>query len=257
MNKVKAIFLKEFKGFIFNPNFYIVCFLCSVIFSWMYPITLKQFSEQLANSYFQQGMPQQYLNIHYAVFQRHLSVLNLILIFIVPALTMRLFAEEKKMRTFDLLLTSPITSVQIVTGKYLSALAAILVLVFTAFLYPLATVAFAKISWLPLIIAFLGIYLLAATYAAMNLFCSSLTQSAIVAYVMAVIFNVAIWFLGAGVETFDNSTVRAVFEHISLNQHLVSMVEGTIRTNSLIYFASVIFLFTFLCERVVEASRWR
>jgi ABC-2 type transport system permease protein len=116
---------------------------------------------------------------------------------------------------------------------------------------------FTKISWIPLFIAFFGIYLLAATYAAMNLFCSSLTQSAIVAYVMAVMFNVAIWFLGAGVETFDNSTVRAVFEHISLNQHLVGMAEGTIRTNSLIYFASVIFLFTFLCERVVETSRWR
>jgi len=257
MDKVLAIFKKEIKGFIFNPNFLIVCGLCAVILSWVYPIQLNLFAQEMQNHVFQGQVPKQQLNIHYAVFLRHLSYLNLMLILVVPALTMRLFAEEKKMRTYDLLLTSPITSVQIVAGKYFSVLGAIFVIMLIAFLYPATTAFFVKIQWLNLIIAFSGIFLVSAVYAAMNLFCSALTESAIVSYVMAVIFNVAIWFVGIGVEVVDSSLARQVFEHISLNQHLSGLVEGTIRTNSLVFFASCIFLFAFLSERVVESSRWR
>lgn len=257
MNAIVTIFRKEVRGFLLSPNFLIVCALAATLFSWIYPIQLQGFRNQLMNPMFSQALPPQQMNIHYGVFLRHLSYVNLLLILIVPALTMRLFSEEKKMRTMDLLLTSPITSAQIVIGKYLAALAAIFVVMVLAFLYPAATALFAKFNWVTLIIAFLGIFLVSAVYAAMNLFCSSLTESALVAFVMAVIFNISIWFVGIGVEVVDNATMRAVFEHISLNTHLSGMVEGTIRTSSLIFFLSFIFLFGFLSERVIEASRWR
>ena len=257
MSKSLAIFRKEIKGFWFNPNFLVVCGLFATVLSWVYPTQLKIFSAELSNHVYAQQLPSQQLNIHYGVFLRHLSYLNLMLILIVPALTMRLFAEEKKMRTFDLLLTAPITSAEIVIGKYLAALAAVFSIVFISFLYPAATAVFAKFSWSTLIVAFFGIFLVSAVYAAMNLFCSSITESAIVSYVMAVIFNVLIWFLGMGVEVVDSSIARSVFEHISLNQHLASIVEGTVRSTSLVFFGSVIFLFCFLSERMVESSRWR
>lgn len=257
MRAIWSIFAKEFRGFVFNPSFLIVCGLCSTVLSWVYPNQLALFSADLQNYVFAQQMPPQQLNIHYAVFLRHLSYLNLLLILIVPALTMRLFAEEKKMRTFDLLLTSPITSAQIVAGKYLAALGAVGTLVLIAFLYPAATGLFTKFNWGTLLIAFAGIFLVAAVYAAMNMFCSSITESAIVAYVMAVVFNVLIWFLGMGVEVVDSNVARAVFEHISLNSHLAAFVEGTVRSTSLVFFFSIVFLFTFLSERTVEASRWR
>lgn len=257
MYKVWVIFKKEMKGFLFNPGFYIVCFLCAAVFSWVFPISLRIFDETLKSSMFAQGAPGQQFNIHYGLFLRHLSHYNLLMIFLVPALTMRLFSEEKKLRTFDLLLTSPITSLQIVVGKYMATLGAILVLGLVALLYPFSTAAFASIEWVPLFISFIGIFLVGSVYAAMNLFCSSLTSSAIVAYVMAVVLNISIWFVGIGVEVVDSATARAIFEHISINQHLVNMVEGTVRTSGLIYFSSLIFFFCFLAERVVEASRWR
>lgn len=257
MRALFAIFRKEFNGFLFNPNFLIVCGLCTMVLSWVYPNQLALFLADLNNHVFAQQMPPQQLNIHYAVFLRHLSYLNLLLIFIVPALTMRLFAEEIKMRTFDLLLTSPITSAQIVAGKYLAALAAVGSLILIALVYPAATGLFAKINWSTLIVAFMGIFLVAAVYAAMDLFCSSLTESGIVAYVMAVVFNVLIWFLGMGVEVVDSNLARSIFEHISLNQHLAAIVEGTVRTTSLVFFLSIVFIFTFMSERMVEANRWR
>jgi len=257
MDKISAIFRKEIRGFLLNPNFLVVCGLCAVVFSYVYPLQLSIFSQQLHNYVYTMQAPKQQLNIHYAVFLRQLSYLNLMLILVVPALTMRLFSEEKKLRTFDLLLTSPITSVQIVVGKYLSVLGAIFMISLIAFLYPALTALFTKVNWTALIIAFLGLYLVAAVYAAMNLFCSALTESAIVSYVMAVILNVSIWFVGMAVEVVDGPVARQIFEHISLNTHLSNIVEGTIRTSSLVFFASVIFLFVFLAERVVESSRWR
>ena len=132
MSGTLVIFKKELKGFYTSPSFYIVAFLISVVLSWTYPIQLNLFSQLLQNYMMQQNLPQSQLNIHYAVFLRHMSYLNLMLIFVVPALTMRLFAEEKKLRTFDLLLTSPVTSAQIVLGKYLAALGAVLGLVLLA-----------------------------------------------------------------------------------------------------------------------------
>ncbi|KHD87459.1 MAG: ABC transporter permease [Bdellovibrio sp. ArHS] len=257
MNGTLTILKKELKGFYANPTFWVICFLVSLVFSWVYPIQLNLFAQLLTNYVMQQGVPSNQLNIHYGVFLRQLSYLNLLLIFVVPALTMKLFAEEKKLRTFDLLLTSPVTSLQIVLGKYFAALGAVLGIVILAMLYPLATSTLATINWMPLIIAFFGIFLVGGVYAAMDLFSSSLTENSIVAYVTSVIFNVSIWFIGIGAEVVDGEMARKVFEHVSLSSHLSSLVEGTVRTNGLVFFLSIIVLFCFLAERVVESSRWR
>jgi ABC-2 type transport system permease protein len=257
MKKVIAIAKKEIRGFYLSPSFYVVSFLCAAVFSWIYPNVLNKFSLALQSFVMQPDIPKQQLNIHYQVFLPQLNILNLILIFVVPAFTMRLFAEEKKMRTFDLLLTSPITSAQIVGGKFLGAVAAIFGLCLLAFLYPLATAIFTQLNWTVLCIAFLGIFLVAAVYVAMDLFASALTSSGVVAYVMAVILNMGIWFVEIGVDVVDGSVARKVFEHLSINQHLMSLVEGTVRSSSLVFLFSLIFLFCFLCERVVESARWR
>lgn len=257
MSGAITIYRKELKGFFFNPTYWVICFLISLVFSWVYPIQLNLFAQLLSNYVMQQGVPTNQLNIHYGVFLRQLSYLNLLLIFIVPALTMKLFAEEKKMRTFDLLLTSPVTSLEIVLGKYFAALTAVAGLVGLGILYPIATSALAQIQWLPLLIAFFGLFLVASVYTAMSLFCSSLTENSIVAYVTSVIFNVSIWFVGVGSEVMDGERARKVFEHISLSSHLSALVEGTFRTNGLVFFVSLIVLFAFLAERVVESARWR
>jgi ABC-2 type transport system permease protein len=206
----------------------------------------------------QQGGAQQQLNIHYSVFLRQLSYLNLLMIFVVPALTMRLFSEEKKMKTMDLLMTSPVTSLQIVVGKYLAALAAVLGLVLVAIAYPLATIPLVdNVQWAPLLISFSGIFLVGSVYAAMNLFCSSLTEHSLVAFVMSVILNLSIWFIGMGADAVDSEWARKVFEHISLNTHLAGLIEGTVRTPGLVFLFSLVGLFVFLTERVIESSRWR
>lgn len=257
MNPIITIFKKEAKGFFLSPTFYVICFLVSLIFSWVFPIQLSIFSKLLENYVLQQGVPQQQLNIHYGVFLRQISYLNLLLIFVVPAITMKLIAEEKKMRSFDLLLTSPVTSVQIVVGKFLAAISAVAMIVGISLSYPLMTSFFAQIHWGTLLVAFFGIFMVGAVYTSMNLFCSSLTESALIAYVMSVVMNVSVWFIGIGAEVVDSEGGRRFFEHASLNSHLSSLVEGTIRSSSIVFLLSLVGLFLFLCERVIEAHRWR
>lgn len=248
---------KDLRAFFFSPVFYIIAFLCTLMLSWVFPMQLWQFSEMSKNMMFQPGIPQQQLNIHYGVFLRQLSYLNLMLILVVPALTMRLISEEKKVHTFDLLLTSPVTSVQIVLGKFTAALGAVMAIVLLAYSYCAWTGFFADFSWSLLTVSFFGLFLVGAVYAAMDLFCSSLTDSALVSFSMAVILNLAIWFVGIGAEVTDSQWGRQFFEHISLNGHLSAFVEGTVRTSALVFLLSVVGLFVFLAERVVESSRWR
>jgi ABC-2 type transport system permease protein len=257
MTGAMTIFKKELKGYFQSPSYYVLATLVSVVLSWLFMSQLSKFSALLQNYVAQQDLPQQQLNIHYGLFIPHLSSLNFLLVFLVPALTMRLFADEKKLRTLDLLLTSPVTSAGIVIGKYAAALVAVGGLVFLALLYPLTTLFFTTFSWGPLLVAFLGIFLVSGCYVAMDLFCSSLTETAWIGYFASAVMNLSIWFISIGADMTDNQTVHQIFEHISMNTHLASLAEGTIRSSSLVFLASLMALFCFLCERVVESARWR
>lgn len=257
MSKIFAIYKKEVKGFICGPGFYLICFITTLFLGFSFLIFVSKFKETLATAMYQQGMPQQTFNIHYAVFLPLLAYLNLLMIVLVPGLTMRLLSEEKKMRSMDLLLTSPITSAQIVIGKYLAGLTAVGILCLIAFSFQAVMGLFADLNWGPLLVAVLGLFLVGAVYVAMDLFCSALTESAIISFFLAVMLNLGIWTIGMVVEVVDTGTVRQIFEHLSLNQHLVNLVEGTVRSSTLIFIGSLIFLFCFLAERVVESARWR
>lgn len=257
MRNTYIIFKKELAGFFKSPLFYFLSFMMTILLSVLFSISFDKFAQSSTNAMLQFGSSPQTQNIHYAVFLPHLSIINLILIFLIPALAMKLISEEKKMRTFDLLLTSPVSSVSIVAGKYLATLVTVLALIVLSFIYPLVARRVFDFQWAPTLVAALGIFLVAAVYAAMSLFASSLTENSLVSFVLAIVFNLSIWFIGALNESFDDAQAKAVLEHISLNTHLAGMIEGTIRTNGLVFFFSLILLFCFLTERVIESSRWR
>lgn len=252
-----VIFKKELAAYFLSPLFYFISFLMTSLLSIMFAMSLDKFNSTVSNAMMQFGASTQQQNIHYAVFLPHLSLVNLLLIFLVPSLCMRLLAEEKKMHTFDLLLTSPVTSVAIVMGKYLATLVTILGLIAVTMIYPIIASHIAAFPWAPTIIAALGIFLVSAVYAAMNLFASSLTDNGLIAFVLSIVFNLSIWFIGALNESFDDPTSKKILEHLSINTHLSGLIEGTIRTSGLVFIFSLIFLFCFLTERVIESSRWR
>ncbi len=257
MKMVWIIFKKEFLGFYKSPLFYLIAFLSTILLSVTFSMGLQNFAMTQSNSMFQMGISSQQMNIHYAVFLQHLSFLNLMFMFFVPALAMRLLAEEKKTRTFDLLLTSPVQSFQIVIGKFLALFSVVFSITAVACIYFIISRRMFEFQWAPTLIAAFGILLVGAVYSAVSLFASSLTENTMISFSLGIVFNISLWIFGGLADIFEGPVAKPIFEQISLNQHLQVMIEGVLKTNGLVFFGSLIFLFCFLTERLIESARWR
>lgn len=246
---------REFKTLVTSPIFLVVSTVCTVFWSFVY---LRALSEFAGNMQMMQMTGQESgMNIFYHLFFPHISIIHLVLVFAVPLLTMRLISEEKKMRTFDLLLTSPITSVDIAVGKFLAGFGVALVLALISFLYPLMTAMIADFNWGTLLSAYLGLVLVLGVYVAVGLFASSMTESAFLAAILALMMNLALWFIGQSSDSAESATTFSILNQMSLGINFSAFLKGSLKISSTVFFVSLIAFFVFLAERVVESSRWR
>ena len=251
---------KDLRNVFFSPLFYVVAAICSLVWWFLFIMRVNDFLQQSAMRAYQSAMSggqDQGLPLHFFVVLGHLYAVNLIMIFAVSAITMRLFTEEKRNRTYDLLLTAPVTATEITLGKLIAGVVTAWALLAIATIYPLSLAFFAKIDWGPLVSSMLGLMLLSAGYVAIGMFASSLTQSVVIAVVMAPIFNIMLWFMGALAESANDPIIRGVFEHMNVATHLGNFMKGNLSLASAVFFLSLVFLFSFLTQRVVESSRWR
>lgn len=257
MSPFYVILKKELSSFFRSPLFYLMGFLASLLLTITFSLGIQNFSTLLSNGMFQMGATPQQLNIHYAVFLQHLSLVNLLFIFFTPALAMRLLAEEKKNKSFELLMTSPVTSWNIIASKYFSLLVVLFVIELIAFVYIVLSGRMFEFELLPTVFTGLGIFMVGAVYAAMSLFASSLTENAMVAFIIGIVLNLGLWIFGGLAEFTDNVVYKKILEQVSVNQHLQLMIDGVFKTSTIVFFLSITFFFCFLSERVVESSRWR
>lgn len=254
MNKICIIAGRDFKALVSSPIFFISMGVSSLLMSFSYLRVLFSFAAQ---SMGMMGMGPEAANIHFGVFMNHISLSNLIFILIIPSLTMRFFAEEKKVRTYDLLLTTPISSTDIAIGKFIAALGGGLILTGLSLVYPLVTRIFVEFSVVQTLVSYLGLFLMVGVYLSVGIFASSLTESVMLAVILGWVFNLCLWFLAQGSGFFQDSTLITVFEHLSVGQHFGQFVRGTFNVGSFVFLISCIAFFVFLTQRVVESSRWR
>ena len=255
MRELFLIAWRDARQIMRSPMYYLIGGLCAIIWFINYRTSLTKFAtnSQMA----MMGRGQEGMNIHNTVFLEHISVTNLIFLFVVPALTMRLIAEEKRSRSFDLLLTSPINAWQIAVGKYLGGLIAVMGWVFLSFLYPASTALLTNISWNMLLSNYLGLLMLVSIYVAFGLFASSLTENIMLSLFMAVFLNFMFWFMGNLTVDTNMQWLTAVKDYVSAGHQLSPFIQGNVRTSSILFFISIVGFFVFLSERVVESSRWR
>lgn len=256
MKKALVIAGKDFCSLLTSPMFFLAAGASTLLMSYSYLRNLKDFSEASMMGAMQFGQ-EAGQNIHFTVFMGHISITNLLFVLITPAITMRLLAEERKLRTYDLLLTSPVSATDIAVGKFLAGFGGAMALVTLSLFYPLATRAVADFSMKQLLTAYLGLGLVTGTYVAVGVFASSLTESVVLAVVLGWILNLCLWFVAQGTSFFDGSTFVAVMEHLSIGQHFANFVRGTLNLGSFVFLASCMAFFVFLTQRVVESSRWR
>lgn len=248
-----VIFLKEVRSYFLSPLFYFLAFIFTTFLSARFLPTIFSFAQRAA-------MPENLgggANIHFGVFMVHLNMVYLIMLFLTPLITMKLLSEEKKERTLDLLLTAPVSSAQIILGKFFAAWFALSFLLFLALLYPLFMTLFVQFDVGPLWGSYLGMFLMLGLNAAIGLFASSLTSSALLSSFLGLLMILAVMLSGSFSGKITHPFWSALVEQLSLVLHIQDFFSGTLDTSGILFFITSLALFCFLSQRVLESSRWR
>ncbi len=246
---------KEIRTNLKGPGFYIILFLFTLLISFVSYQTvfmLKIRSQMPSMPGAETGV-----NLHTGFVSQLVYLMHFMLLLFVPAMTSFSFAEERKTRTMDLLLTSPITSFDIVMGKLKASLFLVLVLLGISFLYPLSLSISASLDWPLLLSSYAGLFLVSAVYVAIGLFSSAISTSVMVAYVIAVVLNLFCIFIVWSSQTSESPLVRDVVNHVSISKHLTDFIQGSVQIAGFVFLASMIVFFVFLTQRVIESARWR
>jgi ABC-2 type transport system permease protein len=258
MRNATAIARKELNIYFSTPIAYVMFTLFTVIGSYFFLRLLGQY--EMVSMQYMRMAPEMLnrLNFQDAIFRNLFGNLGVILIFIIPFLTMRLIAEEKRSRTIELLYTTPTTPADIVFGKYLAAVAILTCTLALTLIYPILIQVLAKdagVEWGAVLLGYLGLWLLGAAYMALGLFISSLTDSQVVAALITFVVLLMTWIIGWAAGETEGAT-RTFVTYLASVSHLDSFSKGTLDLKDCIYFVSVIVLGLFATHRAVEAHRW-
>ncbi len=260
MKNAIAIAKKELNIYFATPIAYVMFTLFVVIGSYFFLRLLGAY-EQASLMYMRFNAQEMVnrLNFQDAIFRNLFGNLGVILIFIIPFLTMRLIAEEKRQKTIELLYTSPVTSNEIVIGKYLAALFILFCALALTVTYPVLVQLVAKdpngVEWRSVLLGYLGLFLMGAAYLAIGLFISALTENQMIAAIGTFVVLLMTWIIGWTASEAEG-WVRELVSYLASVSHLDSFSKGTLEVKDVVYFLSLIVLGLFLSNRAVEAHRW-
>ncbi|MFZ0888628.1 MAG: ABC transporter permease subunit [Candidatus Binataceae bacterium] len=257
MRNTLTIARKELVGYFVQPVAYVVMTVFLLLGGFFFFALLRRFNMILeVYSAMQNPGAMQRFNLNQMVIEPLLHNLAIVLVILVPAITMRSFAEEKRTGTYELLLTAPLRTGEIVAGKFIAAAVFVLIMIGLAGMFPLILVAFGNPEISLMASGYLGLALLAVSFVAVGMFTSSLTQNQIIAAIscfgVLLLLYVISWPAQAGGEQFSG-----LLHYLSLPDHFSGLVQGIIDTSDLVYFLSLIFVALFLTQRSVESARWR
>jgi ABC-2 type transport system permease protein len=185
-----------------------------------------------------------------------LSTMSVILLFMIPMITMALFSEEKKRGTLELLLTSPLTDLQVVLGKFFAGAAFFLILLISTFLPIGVLYIYGSPASGPILTAYLGLALYGLALVAIGLFISTLTENQIIAAVLSFGTIMVLWLIDV-LATNAESTMKAVLTYLSILSHLDDFMKGVLSTSNIIFYVSLMIVGLFLTYRSIDSLRWR
>lgn len=259
MKNILAIVERELRVYFVSPIAYVVLAVFAILSGIFFSLSLNQWVEFAMISSLQSqqfgGAPQP-LDVPGLISQSFMGTLSIILLFMIPMITMGLFAEEKKRGTIELMLTAPVTDFQLVIGKFKAA-ASFYAILLAATWIPMSTLfIYGDPAWGPILSAYLGLLLYGLALMAFGLFLSTLTENQIIAGVLG--FAVALSLLVVeGFFPSDTSTIGAMISYISVFRHLNDFLQGVIATSHVVYYLSFMSFGLFLTYRSIESIRWR
>ncbi len=255
MTNVLAIAQKELRSYFSSPIAYIIIGFFALLFGFFFTSILDWFMRQ-GMQMSMMGMGPQNMNVNQQMIRPLFLNVSVLLLFILPFLTARSYAEEKRTGTVELLLTSPVTDLQIVMGKFAGAMALFGVLIAITALHVGLLFFFGTPEWRALLAGYLGLILFGGCIVALGLFISSLTQNQIIAGVATFAVVLMLWVVDWLAESVGPRTAD-VLRYLSMTGHLDDFVKGVIDTKHLVYYLSFIGFGLFLTVRSVDTERWR
>jgi ABC-2 type transport system permease protein len=256
MTPVQTIVAKELRSFFVSPVVYVIAAIFLAIVGLLAYWAVANASNQalrlmqIQNTYAQ-------LNLNDMLFRPLFRSMNLILMIILPLLTMRLFAEERKLRTFELLLTSPIGVNEIVSGKFMSVLMVYAGLLSLTGLIPITLSAYATFDWRPIYLGYMALFLQGSLMLAIGLFASALTENQIIAAFLSFGFILGLWMLGALGTVVGDTTIGQILSYVSFTEHYERMIRGLLNLKDIFYYLSGIAFMWFAAHQAVDAYRWK
>lgn len=254
MRNVWIICRKELRSYFASPIAYLLLALFAIVFGFFFWNVVGYFvyagmEAQMRGSTFP-------LNVNEQVIRPLVSNVSVIGLFLIPMITMRLFAEEKRNGTIELLVTSPIRDFEVILGKWLAAVVlygGMLLLTALNFSWLFR---YGNPDWKPLLIAYLGLLLQAGALLAIGTFISTLTRNQIIAGAATFAVCLLLWVL-EWVSGYETATYARVMAYLSVLTHFESFAKGLLSIKDAVYYVSAIVLGLFLTARSLESLRWR
>lgn len=238
MKNLWTITSRELKSYFVSPIAYVASAFFLVVMGYLFSLIL--------------------INSQDASLRGTFSNMIFVLLLLAPALTMKLLAEEQRMGTIELLLTSPVHDWQVVVGKFLGSLILFIVMFLGPTLfYVLILKAFGTPDLGPILTGYLGVLLLGASFLAIGVFTSSLTQNQIIAYVIGFMILLLLWIADAGSNIAGAGAVSDALSYIAVTRHYDDFFRGVVDTTHIVYSLSVIAIPLFLATQVLQIRRWR
>ncbi len=254
MRNVWIICRKELRSYFVSPIAYILLAMFAIVFGFFFWNVVGYFvymgiEGQMRGEMFP-------LNVNEQVIRPLVSNVSVIGLFLIPIITMRLFAEEKRTGTIELLVTSPVRDAEVILGKWLAALLLYAgMLVLTAFNF-IWLFKYGNPDWKPLAVAYLGLLLQAGMLLAIGTFISTLTRNQIIAGALTFGVCLLLWVL-EWVSGYETATWARVLAYLSVLTHFESFGKGLLTVKDAVFYVSAIFFGLFLTARSLESLRWR
>jgi ABC-2 type transport system permease protein len=254
---VKNILLicnKELKSYFASPIAYLLMAFFGLIFGFgFYTATRDMMKFSLQSQ--MMGQPSQ-MNVNEQIIRPLLGFASTIALFLIPMITMRTFAEEKRSGTIELLMTSPVRDIDVIVGKWLGAMLLYVCVLFMSLLNIAMLFAWGKPDWKPVLVAYAGLLLQGGCLLAIGVFISTTTRNQIIAGGVTFFVCLLLWLL-SWFTAYDQSGAAQVVNYLSIVTHFENFSKGVLDSKDVVFYLSMIFFSLFLTSRAMESLRWR
>ena len=253
MGNILALAHKELRAYFVSPIAYVLLVFFALLFGWFFVAGLNVMV-QLSMGQFGMGGPQ-VVNINEFMVRPLFGNTAVILLFLLPMLTMRSYAEEKRSGTMELLLTSPLSDLQIIMGKFLGALALYGLMLGLTVIHIGVLFWYGEPEWGPVLTGYLGLFLMGGAFISIGLAISSMTKNQIVAGVATFAVLLLFWIVN-WIGDASGTTAQSVLAYLSILEHFDDFSKGVVDTTHLTYYLSFIGLGLFLTAKSMDTQRW-